>query len=612
MTPLYTHGNTDYRPQGDSYFNPKTKKWTKEGKHEGKDLERAFNQFCLDPIFRLFDAVMNFKKDQIPTLLEKLEIKLASDEKDLEGKALLKVVLRKFLPAADALMEMMILHLPSPVTAQRYRMETLYEGPQDDESAIGIRDCDPKGPLMLYVSKMVPTSDKGRFYAFGRVFSGTARSGLKVRIQGPNYTPGKKEDLFIKSIQRTILMMGKYTEPIEDVPAGNILGLVGVDQFLLKSGTLTTSETSHNLKVMKFSVSPVVQRSVEVKNANDLPKLVEGLKRLSKSDPCVLTLINESGEHVVAGAGELHLEICLKDLEEDHAGVPLKVSDPVVSYRETVGGVSSMTALSKSPNKHNRLYVTAAPLGEEIAKDIENGKINPRDDFKIRARVLADEHGWDVTDARKIWAFGPDTTGANLIVDQTKAVQYLNEIKDSVVSGFQWATKEGPVAEEPMRSVRFNIMDVTLHADAIHRGGGQIIPTARRVLYAAMLLADPGLLEPVYLVEIQVPEQAMGGIYGVLTRRRGHVFEEAQRPGTPLFNIKAYLPVKESFGFNADLRSNTSGQAFPQSVFDHWQILPGGSVLDPTSMPGGVVVEMRKRKGVKENVPGYENYYDKL
>lgn len=550
---------------------------------------------------------MNFKKDEIPVLLEKLEIKLSAQEKDLEGKALLKIVMRKFLPVADALLEMMIIHLPSPVTAQKYRAETLYEGPSDDEACIGIRDCDPKAPLMLYVSKMVPTSDKGRFYAFGRVFSGTVRSGLKVRIQGPSYVPGRKEDLYIKAIQRTILMMGRNIEPIEDVPAGNILGLVGVDQFLLKSGTLTTSETAHNLKVMKFSVSPVVQRSVEVKNANDLPKLVEGLKRLSKSDPCVLTMTNESGEHIVAGAGELHLEICLKDLEEDHAGIPLKFSDPIVSYRETVGEESSMTALSKSPNKHNRLYMKACPMDEEVSKDIEKGRISPRDDFKIRARILADDHGWDVTDARKIWCFGPETIGANLLIDQTKAVQYLNEIKDSVVSGFQLATKEGPVAEEPMRSVRFNIMDVTLHADAIHRGGGQIIHTARRVLCAATLLAAPALLEPIYLVEIQVPEQAMGGIYGVLTRRRGHVFTEEQRPGTPLFNVKAYLPVSESFGFTADLRSHTGGQAFPQLVFDHWQILPGGSPLDPSTKPGQVVQAMRKRKGIKEVVPGVEN-----
>ncbi|KAI9715948.1 MAG: Elongation factor 2 [Chrysothrix sp. TS-e1954] len=589
---------------GDSFFNPKTKKWTKQG---GDGVERAFNQFILDPIFRIFQTVMNFKKDEIPPLLEKLEIKLAKDEQELEGKQLLKVVMRKFTPAADALLEMMILHLPSPKVAQKYRMETLYEGPQDDEAAVAVRDCDPKGTLMLYVSKMVPTSDKGRFYAFGRVFSGTVRSGLKVRIQGPNYTPGKKEDMFIKAIQRTILMMGRYTEPIEDVPAGNILGLVGIDQFLLKSGTLTTSETAHNLKVMKFSVSPVVRRSVEVKNAQDLPKLVEGLKRLSKSDPCVLTYIAESGEHVVAGAGELHLEICLNDLQNDHAGVPLRISDPVVQYNESVTTMSSMTALSKSPNKHNRLYVTAQPLSEEVAMDIERGRIAPRDDIKARARLLADDHGWDVTDARKIWAFGPETTGPNLLVDQTKAVQYLNEIKDSVVSGFQWASKEGPVCEEPMRAIRFNIMDVTLHADAIHRGGGQIIPTTRRVLYAATLLAQPGILEPVFLVEIQVPEQAMGGIYSVLTRKRGHVFTEEQRPGTPLFLVKAYLPVNESFGFNADLRQATSGQAFPTLVFDHWQILPGGSPTDKTTMPGKVVEETRKRKGIKPDVPGIDN-----
>lgn len=448
---------------GDNFFNPKTKKWsTKAADTDGKQLERAFNMFVLDPIFKIFDATMNFKKDALLNMIEKLDVKLLQEEKDLEGKALLKVVMRKFLPAGDSLLEMIVINLPSPKTAQRYRVETLYEGPMDDESAIGIRDCDPKAPLVLYVSKMVPTSDKGRFYAFGRVFSGTVRSGPKYRIQGPNYLPGKKEDLFVKSVQRTVLMMGRYIEPIEDCPAGNIVGLVGVDQFLLKSGTITQSETAHNMKVMKFSVSPVVQVAVEVKNAADLPKLVEGLKRLSKSDPCVQAWINESGEHIVAGAGELHLEICLKDLEEDHAGVPLKKSEPVVGYRETVKAESSMTALSKSQNKHNRLYVKAEPIDEELSLAIEAGKVNPRDDFKARARILADEYGWDVTDARKIWCFGPETTGPNLLVDVTKGVQYLNEIKDSCVAGFQWATKEGVCAEENMRGVRFNILDVTV------------------------------------------------------------------------------------------------------------------------------------------------------
>ena len=597
---------------GDSYFNPKTKKWTnKETDASGKPLERAFNMFVLDPIFRIFSAVMNFKKDEIPVLLEKLEINLKGDEKDLEGKALLKVVMRKFLPAADALLEMIVMHLPSPMTAQNYRAELLYEGPTDDPNCIAIKNCDPKADLMLYVSKMVPTSDKGRFYAFGRVFAGTVKSGMKVRIQGPNYVPGKKDDLFIKAIQRIVLMMGRFVEPIDDCPAGNIIGLVGIDQFLLKTGTLTTSETAYNLKVMKFSVSPVVQVAVDVKNANDLPKLVEGLKRLSKSDPCVLCTMSESGEHIVAGTGELHLEICLQDLENDHAGVPLKISPPVVAYRETVETESSQTALSKSPNKHNRIYLKAQPLDEEVSQGIESGKINPRDDFKARARVMADEFGWDVTDARKIWCFGPDGSGPNVVVDQTKAVQYLNEIKDSVVAAFQWASKEGPIFGEQMRSVRINILDVTLHADAIHRGGGQIIPTMRRATYAGFLLAEPRIQEPVFLVEIQCPEQAVGGIYSVLNKKRGQVISEEQRPGTPLFTVKAYLPVNESFGFTGELRQATGGQAFPQMVFDHWATL-GSDPLDPTTKAGEIVVAARKRHGMKEEVPGWQEYYDKL
>ena len=596
---------------GENYFNPATKKWTNTGTTaDGKQLERAFNVFVLDPIFKLFDAIMNVKKDATTNMLEKLNIQLKSDEKDLEGKPLMKVVMKKFLPAGDALLEMIVIHLPSPQTAQKYRYDSLYEGPSDDPCAIGIRDTDPNGPLMLYVSKMVPTSDKGRFYAFGRVFSGTVRGGLKVRIQGPNYNPGKKEDLFVKSIQRVVLMMGRVVESLDDCPAGNIVGLVGIDQFLLKSGTITTDENAHNLKVMKFSVSPVVQVAVEVKNANDLPKLVEGLKRLSKSDPCVLCYTSESGEHIVAGAGELHLEICLKDLEEDHAQVPIRTGDPVVQFRETVQGESNITCLSKSPNKHNRIYMKAAPIQEECAVDIESGKISPKDDFKARARILADEYGWDVTEARKIWCFGPETSGANLLVDVTKGVQYLNEIKDSCVTAFQWATKEGCIAEENMRSVRFNILDVTLHADAIHRGGGQIIPTARRVVYASLLTANPGIMEPVYLVEIQCPENAMGGIYGVLNRRRGHVFAEEQRPGTPLYNIKAYLPVMESFGFTADLRAATGGQAFPQSVFDHWQLLPG-TPIEPGKTQD-IIKAVRKRKGLPEEIPGYDRYYDKL
>merc|ERR1712056_14429 len=603
---------------GESFFNPKTKKWSKE---KADDNKRSFCMYVLDPIYMVFDAIMNFKKEQTEKLLGKLTTAtgklvkdvLKAEEKELEGKPLMKAVMRNWLPAGDAMFQMIVIHLPSPVTAQKYRAELLYEGPHDDAACIGIKNCDPDGPLMMYVSKMVPTSDKGRFYAFSRVFAGKVATGQKARIMGPNFVPGQKTDLYEKSIQRTILMMGGRVEAIEDVPAGNICGLVGVDQFLVKTGTISTLKEAHNMKQMKFSVSPVVRVAVEPKNPADLPKLVEGLKRLAKSDPMVQCMIEESGEHIIAGAGELHLEICLKDLEEDHACIPLKKSDPVVSYRETVSEESSIMCLSKSPNKHNRLFMKAVPMPDGLSEDIENGEVNPRDDFKTRGRYLADKYDYDVTEARKIWCFGPDTNGPNLLIDCSKGVQYLNEIKDSVVAGFQWATKEGVMCDENLRAVRFNIYDVTLHADAIHRGGGQIIPTARRVLYASMLTADPRLMEPVYLVEIQCPENAVGGIYGVLNRRRGHVFEEAQTPGTPMFVVKAYLPVNESFGFTADLRSNTGGQAFPQCVFDHWQVLPGDPLdAASNSKPYQIVMDTKKRKGLKEAMPDLANYLDKM
>jgi elongation factor 2 len=277
---------------------------------------------------------------------------------------------------------------------------------------------------------------------------------------------------------------------------------VGVDQYLLKSGTITTSETAHCIKTMKFSVSPVVRVAVEPKNSADLPKLVEGMKRLAKSDPMVLCYTEESGEHIIAGSGELHLEICLKDLQEDFMGTEVKISDPVVSYRETCTSVSGQQCLSKSPNKHNRLYATAEPLHADLPNEIEEGKVNARDDFKARARYLADNFEWDVTEARKIWAFAPDGTGPNIVLDATKGVNYLNEIKESVVAGFNQACGQGPMADEQVRGILVKLLDVVLHADAIHRGMGQIQPTARRVVHASLLTASPGAWGDVCLTHL--------------------------------------------------------------------------------------------------------------
>jgi len=606
---------------GDNYFNAKEKKWIKAaGGVAPAGVERAFCMFCLTPISKIFKNCMDEKYDAVTKMLGAVGVTLVKEDLELRQKPLLKRCMQKWLPAHDALLEMLVQHLPSPRVAQKYRVSSLYTGPADDIWAEGIRSCNAEGPLMMYISKLIPTPDKGRFFAFGRVFSGTVKTGAKVKIMGPNYVQGKKEDLFVKNVQRTILMMGRKTEAVDAVTAGNTAALVGIDQYLVKSGTIADADAteSHPIQTMKYSVSPVVRVAVQPKNPNDLPKLVEGLKRLSKSDPLVQCSMEESGEHIIAGCGELHIEICLKDLQEDFMnGAPINISDPVVSYRETVTAESSRTVMSKSPNKHNRLYVKAEPLGygiddaqTSLADAIEEGEVKAEMDAKLRTRVLVDKFGWDKAQTQKIWCFGPDGTGPNLVVDVTIGVQYLNEIKDSVVAGWQWVCKEGPLCDETLRDVKINIMDVTLHADTIHRGGGQIIPTARRVFLAAMMTAQPRLMEPIFMVEIQCPENAMGGVYSSLNRKRGTVVEESNRPGTPLYNVKAYLPVSESFGFTGFLRQNTAGQAFPQMVFHHWDVMNGDPFSDEKVME--IVLTARKRKGLKEAIPPLNEFEDKL
>merc|ERR1712070_1125279 len=597
---------------GDNFFNAKKKTWTNVMQPEGctEPLQRAFCKFVMESIATLMRAIMNEDKEKYEKMMTSLGIVLKGDDRALVGKPLMKRTMQIWINAADTLLSMIVSKLPSPVQAQKYRVENLYEGPMDDTAANAIRACDPAGPLMMYISKMVPTSDKGRFHAFGRVFSGTIATGSKVRIQGPHYKPGSKEGLNVKNIQRTVLMMGRTVEQIADVPCGNTVALVGIDQFILKTGTLTTIDTAHNITAMKYSVSPVVKVAVKPKDGKDLPKLVEGLKKLSKSDPLVVCTTEESGEHVIAGCGELHVEICLKDLREEYAQCDFIMSDPVVSYRETVGGTSNQTCLAKSPNKHNRMYVTAEPMGEELCKSIEDGPAGPKAEAKERARFYREKFEWDENAARKIWAWGPETFGANVVVDATTAVQYMNEIKEHVASAFQWTTKEGPLCEENMRGIRFNLMDCTLHADSIHRGAGQIMPPTRRCCFAAEMTATPTLQEPMFLVEITCPQEAMSGVYACMQPRRGQVFEENPREGTPLLQVKAYLPVSESFGFVAALRQQTSGQAFPQCVFDHWENLQGNA-MDAGKLQD-LVLKTRKRKNLKQEMPKLGDYLDKL
>jgi elongation factor 2 len=290
-------------------------------------------------------------------------------------------------------------------------------------------------------------------------------------------------------------------------------------------------------------------------------------------------------------------------------GAQINISEPEVLYRETVTKRSDHTVMAESPNKLNRLYMEAWPLEEGLAEKIVEGNIRTQKDFKIRGKKLVHDFGWDKDLTKKIWCFGPDIKGPNLLLNSTKVVQYLSEIKDSCMCAFQEVSMQGVLAGE-MRGCAFDLLDAVLHADAIHHSGF-ITACCRKAMCAAMLTAGPKILEPVFLVEITCPQQAVSGIYSVMSLKRGTVFEEVPRVGTAFVSVKAHLPVAESFGFTGHLRAATSGQAYPTMVFDHWEAMPDDP-LKLGTLANDVVKSICKRKGSEEDVLRLNQYEDKL
>lgn len=536
---------------GNNYYDPEAKKWKKENfDSKGKPLKRAFCVFIIEPIIKLTQAVMEGEKGNYMKICESIGVQLNETKEKLEGKYLLQYIMEKWINISDTLMEMMVIHLPSPKIAQNYRYSDLYEGPLDDECAKGIKNCDPKGPLIMYVSKMV-LNGKSSFIAFGRVFSGTISVGQKVRIMGTNYMSGTKEDINEKKINSIVLMNNETLENITDVPCGNIVGLMGIDRYIFRSGTLSDHPDAHVIRNLKSSERPVLQVEVSPKKPVDLPKFIEGIMLLAKSDSRIQFINDDTSKLIIAGTDEFHLASSFQFLQKQLFDIEFLKSDYFLAYRETISQKSSQTCMAKSPNKQNRLYCVAEPLENDLSILIENGIIGPNDNPKLREDKLVKDFGWSHQDALKIWAFGPENSGPNILVEATKPIKKLEEIRGALDSAFQWCTKEGVLCEEPTRQIKINLLDAELYStrysEAINRNFGQLLPTARRVYYASQLTAIPKLQEPIYLYEIIVPFDVTNALYQCINERRGVIIEERQINGGD-FLVKAHLPVAESFG----------------------------------------------------------------
>lgn len=599
---------------GDNFYDSETKQWkTISQEDEIKPtMKRGFSEFVMTPIIEIAQAALQSDKAKIQTIAKKLNVELTPQELEETGKKLSRIVLSKWMHAADCLINLCINHLPSPKTAQEYRYKHLYSGDLDDPAAVAIKNCDPDGPLVMYISKMLPCIHSGRFLAFGRVFSGTARVGEKVTILGPNFIPGSKIDLFESSITGCELVLGRKKEQTSAIDCGNTGALVGIDKYLLKNGTVTTATNPSPIRAMRYSVSPVVRVAVQPVNPNDIKKVADGLRFLSKVDNLVSCTINDTtGEMVVAGSGELHVSICLDDLEKFYAKVPIKRSKPIVPYRETVTEEGT-ECKSKSANKHNKLFALAKPLNPDFVMACEQGLLTPTTDKLELAKIMVHEYGFDKKEVASLWSFGPSFENVNLFGDATESCNYMKEIKDSCIRAFEDICIGGVLADEPLQGVSFELKDATIHADNAHRGPSQIIPTMKRTLYGSQLLAKPRILEPYYLLEVSVVDQYLGSVFSVISSRKGKIVDQISSMTSPLQTIKAYIPVAQSFDLSEDLREKTSGNAFPNMVFDHWEELEGDPLAATPNPANKAVAAVRLRKGLKQEIPVLDAFMDKF
>lgn len=492
---------------------------------------------------------------------------------------------------------------------------------------------DPNGPLMIHVTKLYAssqphTSTAGQsFSALGRIYSGSVKAGDKVKVMGEAYSPEDDEDMAFATVESVSIPRGRYGTEVSIAKAGSWVLLEGIDANIVKTATITNVKSSGNdseieiftpLKFPQAGGESVMKLSVEPLNPSELPKMVEGLRRISKSYPMARTRVEESGEHVLFGTGELYLDCVMHDLRHIYSDIEIKVADPVVGFRETVVESSSIKCFAETANKRNKLTMIAEPLDEGLAEQLEAGKIDVEWDNKKIGRFFQTKFDWDLLSARSVWAFGDSpTNGPNILMDDTLPSEVdkklLTSCKSGIVQGFQWATREGPLCEEPVRATKLKILDTLLADKPIHRGAGQIIPTARRVVHSSMLTAAPRLMEPVYRLEIQCQGDIVNAINPMLNKRRGHIVQDRPIAGTPFYRVKAFLPVMDSFGFETDLRTFTQGRAMVQSVFDHWAIVPGDPLdknvilhpLEPSPphcLARDFLIKTRRRKGLSEDV----------
>jgi elongation factor 2 len=494
--------------------------------------------------------------------------------------------LSKKAPLYEPILDMFCEHLPNPLQAQPFRQGQIWPG--DPNSTVGksMAKVDPNGPLLMCISTIEVDPHSG-VIAIGRVFSGTVEKGKTVQLITA-HTKGV--------VQQVYMSMAADREIIDKVPAGNIAAISGLPSMHVGETVAEVDVETHAFEGLKYVSDPVVTVAVEPADVKDLPLFDKVVHKLTTEDPNLHFIINkESGEYLLSGMGELHLEITAYRMQE--AGLKVKISEPIVIYRETIShDYKGPPIMGKSPNKHNKLWVTMEKLPDEIIEAIRTGKISEMQTRDERQKALKG-FGWSTDDARSVVAIEAN----NLLVNRIKGRQYVDEIMDHVKSGFREAVFTSVLAKEPTYGLKVNLEDVTVHEDPVHRGPAQILPMTWRPIWCAFLLSDPKLLEPLISFECKVPNEFVSNVIAIVQKRRGRILDMVN--DEDMIIVKAEMPVSESFGLAEELRSSTQGRAFWATQFSRWAPVP-------EQMQAEIITKIRERRGLPPTPPKAEEFFE--
>ncbi|CUM45446.1 uncharacterized protein AC631_02080 [Debaryomyces fabryi] len=605
---------------GDVFYNSDKAQFVNSS-NNGK-FPRSFNFFILEPIYKIITQTLTYDgtSEKLANLLwDNFKVTLHNSQYKQDSQMLLKAIFKLVFSGSKGFVDLVVNNIPSPTEKVSDRLKLL----SSSENASSTT-------LIAQANKLIASANGERFYSLVRIYQGSIKTGTKVRVLGQNYEEDD-DDFRIEVVDELFVPGGRYKIPVKEAFAGSIVLISGIDSIISKGATLyDNTDLPSDFKIFRpssYERQSVFKVAIEPANPSELPKLLEGLRKLNKAYLACTIKVEESGEHVLFGPGEIYLDCMLHDLRNFFTDdLEIKVSDPMTKFSETCIDTSAIKISTKSSSGNNSISIIAEPVNDNrLSEAIERGIINLSQPLKSTSKILRKEFGWDALSARSVWCFGPeDLHNPSILIDDTLEGEtdkkLLYSLKDSINLGFRWSVNEGPLCDEPIRNTKFKILDAVISGSEIQRSGTQIIPMTRKACNTGFLTASPRLMEPIYTVYVTCSYGAITAVKKLLGRRRGMVMTENPVPGTQLFHIEGQVPVIESVGLESDLRLHTQGQAMCFLVFEKWDVVPGDPLDSDCYLPSlrpvpnaslarDFVMKTRKRKGLSGE-PNLQKYID--